>query len=144
MDNSRLSQSAWAHLSHELFGANQSWIIPPQKYFIWNSKGLYIDYHYSEPSLEHYLGGEHLLGKQITAVLPQPMARGVRLSVFQTLDLKQPIVDHYELTMNNHLYRVVVRFLPFQNNVLGVVNDYPSHPKEGTTKTTVTKDKHAH
>ena len=130
MDNTRLSQSAWDLLAQELFGSNRSWIALPQKLFVWNAKGVYIDYYYPNPIETHYIGGEHLLGKRITTILPPPMARGVQTSVFQTLDLQQPLVELYELTMNNNLYRVVVRFLPFQNNVLGMVNDYPMVEQE--------------
>ena len=125
MDNTRLSHSAWDLLAQELFGSNKSWIALPQKLFVWNAKGVYIDYYYPNPIETHYIGGEHLLGKRITSVLPSPMAKGVQSSVFQTIDLQQPLVELYELIMNKHLYRVVVRFLPFENNVLGMVNDYP-------------------
>lgn len=125
MEDSRLSPYAWDLLVDQLFGSANSWPTPPDKLFLWNAKGLYIDYHYRSPTLGHYIGGEHLLGKRITAVLPQPMAREVRAAVFHTLDLQLPLVEQYELTINERLHRVQVRYLPFQGKVLGVVNDYP-------------------
>lgn len=139
MDNSRLSPYAWDLLVDQLFGLHKSWMTPPQKFFLWNSKGLYIDFHYANPIYGHYIGGDHLLGKRITTVLPQPMANGVRSSVFQTLDLQQPLTDYYELTINEQLYRVHVRFLPFRNNVLGVVNDYPNQSEENPASISSTK-----
>ena len=133
MDDSRLSPYAWDLLVEQIFGANNSWPTPPHKFFLWNVKGLYIDYHYTNPICGHYYGGDRLLGKKITTVLPQPMAKGVRLSVFQTLDLQQPLVDYYELMINQQSCRVHVRYLPFQGKVLGVVNDYPIQQEEVTT-----------
>ncbi|GJL65716.1 MAG: hypothetical protein NPIRA05_06870 [Nitrospirales bacterium] len=124
MDHTRLSPHTWDFLSHKLFGSDNAWITLPQKLFLWNSKGIYIDYYYPNPDTKHYIGGEQLLGKRITTVLPQPMAKGVQSSVFQILDIQQPLVEYYELTMEQQLYRVAVRFLPFENNVLGLVNDY--------------------
>lgn len=133
MDHTRLSQHAWDFLSHKLFGSENAWITPPQKLFLWNSKGIYIDYYYPNPDTKHYVGGEQLLGKRITTVLPQPMAKGVQTSVFQTLDIQQALVEYYELTIEQQLYRVAVRFLPFENNVLGLVNDYVHLEQEGTS-----------
>ncbi|GJL64496.1 MAG: hypothetical protein NPIRA04_31500 [Nitrospirales bacterium] len=133
MNHTRLSQYAWDFLSHKLFSSDNAWITPPQKLFLWNSKGIYIDYHYPNPDTKHYLGGELLLGKRITTVLPQPMANGVQSSVFQTLDIQQPLVEYYELTIEQQLYRVAVRFLPFENNVLGLVNDYVHLEQEGAS-----------
>ncbi len=132
MEQSRLPERAWNLMMQEFFGSNQSWIITPQKLFLWDSKGIYIDYHYPNPVQYHYIGGDNLLGKRITAVLPKPMAKSVLTSVFQTLDLQQPLVEHYELTMQQQLFRVVVRFLPFEDKISGIVNDYPSQSKEET------------
>ncbi|GJL52559.1 MAG: hypothetical protein NPIRA01_37860 [Nitrospirales bacterium] len=133
MDHTRLSQHAWDFLSHKLFGSDNAWITPPQKLFLWNSKGIYIDYYYPNPDTKHYVGGEQLLGKRITTVLPQPMAKGVQTMVFQTLDIQQALVEYYELTIEQQLYRVAVRFLPFENNVLGLVNDYVHLEQGGTS-----------
>jgi len=131
MDLTRLSPHAWDFLSRKLFGSDNAWVSPPQKLFLWNSKGIYIDYHYPKPDTKHYVGGEQLLGKRITAVLPQPMAKGVQTSVFQTLDIQQPLIEYYELTIEQQIYRVAVRFLPFEDKVLGLVNDYVHVEEEG-------------
>ncbi|GJL55121.1 MAG: hypothetical protein NPIRA02_22530 [Nitrospirales bacterium] len=130
IDHTRLSPHAWDYLSHQLFGADNAWITPPQKLFLWNAQGIYIDYYYPNPEIVHLVGGEYLLGKRISKVLPQPMARGVRSSIVQTLDLQQPHIEYYELTMQKQLYRVAVRFLPFLDKVLGLVNDLPNLQEE--------------
>ncbi|WP_447971725.1 hypothetical protein [Nitrospira sp. M1] len=142
MDDTRLSKHAWAFLSHQLFGSDNAWITPPQKLFLWNAQGIYIDYYYPNPVIVHLVGGEYVLGKRITKVLPQPMAKGVRTSVFQTLDLQQPRIEYYDLTMERQLYRVAVRFLPFQDKVLGLVNDFANIEEEKVSVGTP-KRKHA-
>ncbi|MGB0909985.1 MAG: hypothetical protein ACPGYT_06450 [Nitrospirales bacterium] len=140
----RLSPYTWDLLVNQLFGTHKSWITPPQKFFLWNDKGIYVDYHYANPIHGHYVGGDCLLGKRITQVLPQPMAKGVRMAVFQTLDLQQPLIEYYELTMNKQPYQVHVRFLPFQGKVLGIVNDYPAQSDTKILTTTSTKKRQSH
>ncbi len=124
--NNHLSNSIdWKTILPSVLGPPSTSTVP-QKLFIWNHQGIYLGYHYPNPRHGHYIGGERLLGKSITEVLPSQMAQHVKSSVAQVVEMKIPMVGMYQLSINNQPYRVVVRFLPYDDCVVGAVNDYPT------------------
>ncbi len=110
-------------------GTDQPWqcvVGPaPEKVFIWDRKGNYLDCHFPNPVYGHFLGAEKLIGRRLQEVLPAKAAQTLQEGIDRALYHRQPSQVWITLTRKRVRYRVCIRMILSANVVLGWVNDIP-------------------
>lgn len=97
----------------------------PDKLFLWDSEGQYVCHYYLHPNLNHYVGPQGFLKKNVRDVLPKEMADRIIPAIRACFETQQCQICHLELPLNGLPYRQIVRLFPNGDRVLGMVHDYP-------------------
>ena len=98
---------------------------PPHKIFLWDHQGIYLDYAYPNPLCGHFLNTADLIGRKVTEVLPHPASETVLSQIQRTATQQINGLSFIELRLNEKLHTIQIRFVPLQQYVLGLVNDFP-------------------
>ena len=101
------------------------WGVAPHKIFLWDRQGIYLDHSYPNPLFGHFLGTSALIGRKVTEVLPHPASELVLFQIQRTATQQSTGLSFIELPLKGKLYTVIIRFVPLQQFVLGLVNDFP-------------------
>ncbi|HBP89857.1 MAG TPA: hypothetical protein DD706_19435 [Nitrospiraceae bacterium] len=111
---------------HEIFNETQWGTSVPTKIFLWNNPGVYVDYCYPDPTVPHFKGAWKFLGSPIQTVLPGPLGEQVSAALHDAVQNQQPILGTYSFEVNAQVTTVIIRFLPLNRHILGLVHDFPS------------------
>ncbi len=101
----------------------------PNKVFIWDVNGTYVDCLFPNPIHGHFLGGAENKGKRVHDVLSEEAATLVIENIQQGLNDQKPSHLWIELIEGTKIYPVCIRFIPGIEYVIGLVNDYPAIDK---------------
>jgi len=96
----------------------------PEKVFIWDREGIYVDCQFPNPVVGHLLGGATVQGKRVTEVLPPSAARQVLKGITRVMKQQEPSQLWIGLSRDKVEYRVCVRLIPSGPLVIGWVNDF--------------------
>lgn len=99
--------------------------LPPQKIFLWDDCGTYLDCEYPNPQYGHFFGGPGLVGKNLKDVLQKREGDVILFAIQQAKQMHEPKVLRLILKTSPVPYQSLIRLYPFQQYVLGWVNDYP-------------------
>jgi len=99
---------------------------PPEKVFVWDREGTYVDCQFPNPLFDHFLGGSTLLGKRVTEVLPPEAAGQVLKGIQRVLAQREPSQLWIRLLRNGVCYQICLRLFPSGQLVVGWVNDFPT------------------
>ena len=106
--------------------STEPWITDlPDKVFLWDTEGIYVGYYYPNPQNKHFVGPEQFMGRHILEVLPQEVGESIWDAVRIALESKGMQTRTILLSLEGIPHRVVVRLVPSEEKVLGLVNDYP-------------------
>ncbi len=98
----------------------------PDKIFLWDPHGTYIGYYYSHTDAKHYVGPQGFLGKHITDVLPVEDAAVVMECLSLAIESKQTQTGETHLILDGIPHTQTIQFVPYEDRVLGLVNDVPT------------------
>ncbi|MCA9471608.1 MAG: PAS domain-containing protein [Nitrospirales bacterium] len=98
----------------------------PDKIFLWDIDGIYIGYYYLQSQSKHFVGPSGFLGKSIQEVLPTEAAHTVKECLTLALKTKQTQIAEIHLPLDGLPYTQIIRFVPYEDRVLGLVNDHPT------------------
>lgn len=99
--------------------------VSPHKIFLWDRQGIYLDHSYPNPLFGHFLSTPTLIGRKVTEVLPHPASETVFSQIQRTATQQSTGLSFIELPLQGKLHTVMIRFVPLQQYVLGLVNDFP-------------------
>ena len=100
----------------------------PHKIFLWDKHGTYIDYSYPNPQSSHFIGGSNILGQTVKEMFPKPTSTIIMSYIKLSLAHKVTSMGLIELPFHENTQLVLIRFLPFHQHVLGLVNDWTRLP----------------
>ncbi len=98
----------------------------PDKIFLWDIDGIYRGFYYLHGQSKHFVGPCGFLGKHIQEVLPPETADTVRECLTLTLKTKQTQIGEIHLPLEELSHTQTIRFVPYEDKVLGLVNDDPT------------------
>ncbi|HBP89800.1 MAG TPA: hypothetical protein DD706_19135 [Nitrospiraceae bacterium] len=136
MPNDQDASASPRHLAcswEEIFDATQWGTSVPSKIFLWSNPGVYVDYCYPDPDVPHFKGAWKFLDSPIQDVLPGALGEQIGAALHDAVQHQRPILGTYSFAVNAQLTTVIIRFLPLNRHILGLVHDFPSAtrtPKE--------------
>ena len=95
----------------------------PDKIFLWDIDSIYIGYYYLQGQSKHFVGPTGFLGKSIQEVLPTDAAHIVKECLLLAVKTKQTQIGEIHLPLEGLPHTQTIRFIPYENRVLGLVND---------------------
>ena len=106
--------------------SEEHWITDlPDKIFLWNVQGIYVGYYFPNTQNKHFVGPQQFMDKHILEVLPQEVGGCIWDAVRLAIETKGMQTRTIQLPLEGIPHRVVVRLVPSEDKVLGIVNDYP-------------------
>jgi hypothetical protein len=91
--------------------------------FRWNRCGVYQDCFFPV-TCQHYFGGEQILGRSISEVLPKEASRMLAKAVSRTFDTQRPQEAQLIFSVTAQTVVAVVRLIPYGSETLGFVTDH--------------------
>ena len=116
----------------------------PEKIFIWDREGTYVDCQFPNPVSGHFLGGATLQGKRVMEVLPPPAAEQILKGITRVLKQQEPSQLWICLSRENVEYRVCIRLIPSGPLVIGWVNDFRIEEEQKKSPSTQWGSKKSH
>lgn len=97
----------------------------PQKIFVWDKQGNYLDCAFPNPLYGHFLGGQGLKGKNVRDVLDPQATSQLLEAMHRTMKSGKPVQINLALVASPSAYKTVVCLFPFSEHIMGWINDYP-------------------
>jgi len=114
------------------------WDFHPDKIFIWNEDGLYINYQKLNPHSSTIIPPEDFIERHILDVIPPPYNKTVFLTFRETIRTQSPQFTVIDLQQPaEHPYSVFISMIPLERGALGLAKDFPNKQLQ-TAQTLIT------